>query len=103
MGKQRGLFDRIIRRVLIGGTLVLTGYCVFALLAGGSGRAWILAAVCASFPIAAWWEAANLRERGLAEAADAIVAWAFSAVLGFSLLVGYVVDLRGEAVDRVER
>ena len=100
MQDEKPLLGRCLRRTLIAGTLMLAAYCVFVIVPAGSGREWILAGMCASFPFAAWLEASRLRRRGLPEAADAIVAWTFCAVLGFSFLAHYAADLRDESVHR---
>lgn len=103
MPTEQPLLGRQLRRALIAGTLLLAAYCVFVILPDGSGREWIMAGMCASFPFAAWLEASRLRRRGLPEAADAIIAWAFAAVLGFSFLAHYAADLRDEAGEPVNR
>ncbi len=99
MAVEKPFFGRGGRRLLILATVVLTGYCDYAIVPHGGAREWVLAGICTSFPLAAWWEASRLRRRGLPAAADAVVAWAFAAVLGFAFLAGYAADMREGSVE----
>ncbi|HVI00468.1 MAG TPA: hypothetical protein VM869_17245 [Enhygromyxa sp.] len=83
------------RRLLIAGTAVAAIYCVYVLVPVGSAGAWVMAALCVGFPIAAWIEAGRLRARGSSEAADVLVIWAFSTALAFSFMTDFAVDARG--------
>jgi hypothetical protein len=74
-------------------TTVLTAYCVFRLVSIGTANATLLAIICATFPLMAWWEARRLRGRGYPEAADTVVIVAAGALVALWGVVMYAAEL----------
>jgi hypothetical protein len=67
--------------------------CVSLLAPIGTAHATILAIICASLPLAAWWEARRLRGLGYLEAADTLVLAALGALVALAGLAGYTAEL----------
>jgi uncharacterized membrane protein YhaH (DUF805 family) len=68
-------------------------YCVYLLVAIGTPLANILAIGIGGFPLAAWWEAKRLHDRGKPEAAEVLVITTAIALMMLALLATYTAEL----------
>jgi hypothetical protein len=74
-------------------TTSLTAYCVSRLALMGTAHATVLAIICATFPLMAWWEARRLRSRGYPKGADTVVIVATAALVALWGLTMYAAEL----------